>query len=134
LHTLTLPLDTAESAIELFTILQTNTALEALSVEIKVKVYSSNMGISLQEMLIKNKTLKYLEIDKDNGCIVVPSSFLSFLTTGLRHNNSLQHLSVSIPPNEEMRGFISVASQKDNLTELEVNYSATCCYLHVTVT
>uniref|UniRef100_A0A1X7SMK1 Uncharacterized protein n=1 Tax=Amphimedon queenslandica TaxID=400682 RepID=A0A1X7SMK1_AMPQE len=31
LHTLTLPLDTAESAIELFTILQTNTTLKALS-------------------------------------------------------------------------------------------------------
>uniref|UniRef100_A0A1X7URN8 Uncharacterized protein n=1 Tax=Amphimedon queenslandica TaxID=400682 RepID=A0A1X7URN8_AMPQE len=35
LHTLTLPLDTAESAIELFTILQTNTTLKALSMEIK---------------------------------------------------------------------------------------------------
>uniref|UniRef100_A0A1X7U2L7 Uncharacterized protein n=1 Tax=Amphimedon queenslandica TaxID=400682 RepID=A0A1X7U2L7_AMPQE len=32
LHTLTLPLDTAESAIELFTILQTNTTLKALRV------------------------------------------------------------------------------------------------------
>uniref|UniRef100_A0A1X7SQ33 Uncharacterized protein n=1 Tax=Amphimedon queenslandica TaxID=400682 RepID=A0A1X7SQ33_AMPQE len=31
LHTLTLPLDTAKSAIELFTILQTNTTLKALS-------------------------------------------------------------------------------------------------------
>ena len=35
LHTLTLPLDTAKSAIELFTILQTNTTLKALSFEIK---------------------------------------------------------------------------------------------------
>ena len=42
LHTLTLPLDTAESAIELFTILQTNTTLKALSVEIKEESVYTN--------------------------------------------------------------------------------------------
>uniref|UniRef100_A0A1X7T0Q1 NACHT domain-containing protein n=1 Tax=Amphimedon queenslandica TaxID=400682 RepID=A0A1X7T0Q1_AMPQE len=63
LHTLTLPLDTAESAIELFTILQTNTTLKALSVKIKEeRVYTSSMGTSLQDMLTQNQTLKYLEI------------------------------------------------------------------------
>ena len=120
LHTLTLPLDTAESAIELFTILQTNTTLKALSVEIwEERVYTSSMGTSLQDMLTQNKTLKYLEINN-----FIPSSFLSFLTTGLRHNTSLQQLSISIPLplNEEMRTFINVISQKDNLTELEVNF------------
>ena len=118
LHTLTLPLDTAESAIELFTILQTNTTLKALSVEIKEeRVYTSSMGTSLQDMLTQNQTLKYLEINND-----IPSSFLSFLTTGLRHNTSLQQLSVSIPLNEEIRTFINVISQKNNLTELEVNF------------
>uniref|UniRef100_A0A1X7SKF7 Uncharacterized protein n=1 Tax=Amphimedon queenslandica TaxID=400682 RepID=A0A1X7SKF7_AMPQE len=102
LHTLTLPLDTAESAIELFTILQTNTTLKALRVKIKEeRVYTSSMGTSLQDMLTQNQTLKYLEINN-----VIPSSFLSFLTTGLRHNTSLQQLSVSIPLNEEMRTFI----------------------------
>ena len=71
LHTLTLPLDTAESAIELFTILQTNTTLKALSVEIKEeRVYTSSMGTSLQDMLTQNQTLKYLEINND-----IPSSF-----------------------------------------------------------
>uniref|UniRef100_A0A1X7TRJ5 NACHT domain-containing protein n=1 Tax=Amphimedon queenslandica TaxID=400682 RepID=A0A1X7TRJ5_AMPQE len=64
LHTLTLPLDTAESAIELFTILQTNTTLKALSVEInEERVYTSSMGTSLQDMLTQNQTLKYLEIN-----------------------------------------------------------------------
>uniref|UniRef100_A0A1X7U057 NACHT domain-containing protein n=1 Tax=Amphimedon queenslandica TaxID=400682 RepID=A0A1X7U057_AMPQE len=64
LHTLALPLDTAECAIELFTILQTNTTLKALSLEIKEeRVYTSSMGTSLQDMLIQNQTLKYLEID-----------------------------------------------------------------------
>uniref|UniRef100_A0A1X7THD1 Uncharacterized protein n=1 Tax=Amphimedon queenslandica TaxID=400682 RepID=A0A1X7THD1_AMPQE len=53
---------TAESAIELFTILQTNTTLKALSVNIWSIVYTSSMGTSLQDMLTQNQTLKYLEI------------------------------------------------------------------------
>ena len=120
LHTLTLPLDTAESAIELFTILQTNTTLKALNVKIKEeRVYTSSMGTSLQDMLTRNQTLKYFEI---NQIFLIPSSFLSFLTTGLRHNTSLQQLSVSITLNEEIRTFINVISQKNNLTELKVNF------------
>ena len=128
LHTLTLPLDTAESAIELFTILQTNTTLKALSVWIKEeRVYTSSMGTSLQDMLTQNQTLKYLEIDSYRNInwyipISIPSSFLSFLTTGRRHYTSLQQLSVSIPLNEEIRTFINVISQKNNLTELKVNF------------
>uniref|UniRef100_A0A1X7T2R8 Uncharacterized protein n=1 Tax=Amphimedon queenslandica TaxID=400682 RepID=A0A1X7T2R8_AMPQE len=124
LHTLTLPLDTAESAIELFTILQTNTTLKALSVKIwEERVYTSSMGTSLQDMLTQNQTLKYLKINNEwDSDIPIPSSFLSFLTTGHRHNTSLQQLSVSIPLNEEIRTFINFISQKNNLTELEVNF------------
>ena len=164
LHTLTLPLDTAKSAIELFTILQTNTTLKALSVKIKWssmgtrledEVTSSCMdsssntlyiplqdieyltqymqdllkalsvvtvGKSVQDMLTQNQTLKYLEINDRYRPIPIPSSFLSFLTTGLRHNTSLQQLSVSIPLNQEIRTFINVISQKNNLTELKVNF------------
>uniref|UniRef100_A0A1X7SQP7 Uncharacterized protein n=1 Tax=Amphimedon queenslandica TaxID=400682 RepID=A0A1X7SQP7_AMPQE len=127
LHTLTLPLDTAESAIELFTILQTNTTLKALRMKIKKRVdlYTSSMGTSLQDMLTQNQTLKYLEINHGRYSDI-PSSFLSFLTTGLRHNTSLQQLSVFrgvfIPLNEETRTFINVISQKNNLTELKVNF------------
>ena len=123
LHTLTLPLDTAESAIELFTILQTNTTLKALSVIIEEeRVYTSSMGTSLQDMLTQNQTLKYLQIN-DDRFQSIPSSFLSFLTTGLRHNTSLQQLSVFIPLNEEIRTFINVISQKNNLTELKVDFN-----------
>ena len=123
LHKLTLPLDTAESAIELFTILQTNTTLKALSVVIKKeRVYTSSMGTSLQDMLTQNQTLKYLEIIDWYSDCPIPSSFLSFLTTGLRHNTSLQQLSVLIPLNEEIRTFINFISQKNNLTELIVNF------------
>ena len=134
LHTLTLPpLDTAESAIELFTILQTNTTLKALSVEIKEeRVYTSSMGTSLQDMLTQNQTLKYLQIINEWN---IPSSFLSFLTTGLRHNTSLQQLSVSIPLplNEEIRTFINVISQKNNLTELKVNFKPDQSYSNCSV-
>ena len=123
LHTLSLLLYTAESAIELFTILQTNTTLKALRVRIWVRegVYTSSaMGTSLQDMLTQNQTLKYLVIN--NEWLPIPSSFLSFLTTGLIHNTSLQQLRVSItlPINEEIRTFINVISQKNNLTELQV--------------
>ena len=124
LHTLSLPLVTAESAIELFTILQTNTTLKALRVEIEEKgVYTSSaVGTSLQDMLTQNQTLKYLQINEQ---YYIPSSFLSFLTTGLIHNTSLQQLRVPItlPINEEIRTFINVISQKNNLTELQVPFT-----------
>ena len=118
LHTLDLTLYTAESAIELFTILQTNTTLKALRAK---GVYTSSaVGTSLQDMLTQNQTLKYLQIDG-----LIPSSFLSFLTTGLIHNTSLQQLRVPIPLpiNEEIRTFINVISQKNNLTELQVYFT-----------
>ena len=128
LHTLSLPLYTAESVIELFTILQTNTTLKALGVWIKEEgVYTSSaVGTSLQDMLTQNQTLKYLEIsDNEWPPIPIPSSFLSFLTTGLIQNTSLQQLRVPdipLPINEEIRTFINVISQKNNLTELQVTF------------
>ena len=121
LHTLSLLLVTAESAIELFTILQTNTTLKALRVGIWEGVYTSSaVGTSLQDMLTQNQTLKYLQITWHP----IPSSILSFLTTGLIHNTSLQQLMVPItlPINEEIRTFINVISQKNNLTELQVTF------------
>ena len=128
LHTLSLLLYTAESAIELFTILQTNTTLKALRVRIKVErvLTSSAVGTSLQDMLTQNQTLKYLQINDEWPFIPIPSSFLPFLTTGLIHNTSLQQLRVpdiTMPINEEIRTFINVISQKNNLTELQVSFT-----------
>ena len=126
LHTLSLPLDTAESAIEFFTILQTNTTLKALSVGIKEGVYTSSaVGTNLQDMLTQNQTLKYLEINDKWNYIPIPSSFLSYLTTGLIHNTSLHQLRVHIPLpiNEEIKTFSNVISQKNNLTELQVSFT-----------
>ena len=119
LHTLILPLNTAESAIELFTILQTNTTLKALSVKIKEeRVYTSSMGTSLQDMLTQNQTLKYLTITMCRNTVF--SSFLSFLTNGLKSNTSLQLLSVPLPLNEDVKTFVNCISQKNNLTEIEM--------------
>ena len=131
LHTLTLPLKTAGSAIELFTILQTNTTLKALSVKIKEeRVHTSSMGTSLQDMLTQNQTLKYLEINNVSQKVTIPGFFLSFLTTGLRHNTTLQQLSVSIPLNKKIRTFTNVISQKNNLTELKVDFKPDQSYSH----
>ena len=123
LHTLTLPLDTAESAIELFTILRTNTTLKALRVVINEKnLYTSSIDTSLKGMLEQNQTLKYLAII-NRGRKDIPNSFLSTLTTGLRHNTSLQQLSVPVPLNEDVIAFMNVISQKKNLTEVEMYFA-----------
>ena len=131
LHTLSLPLYTAESTIELFTILKTNTTLKALEVGIMWLMWiwegvhtSSAVGTSLQDMLTQNQTLKYLQFNNEWISIHISSSFMSFLTTGLIHNTSLQQLRVRItlPINEEIRTFINVISQKNNLTELQVTF------------
>ena len=119
LDTLTLPLGSAKSAIELFTILQTNTTLKALRVTMFYYNYtsqdSSSVGKSLKIMLKKNQSLKYFEIMD-----LITSSFLSFLTNGIRHNTSIQQLHVWIPPTD-IKTFIDVISQRNNLTELDLN-------------
>ena len=123
LQMLIIPLDTAESAIELFTILQTNTTLEALNVSICCNsIYTNTMGTSLQDMLRLNKTLKCFEID---GYSVIPNSFLSYLTTGLKQNNNLQQFIIKhipLPTTEQIIILFDVLSQKNNLIEIQVYF------------
>ena len=132
LQQLDLPLDTSESVIELFTILQSNTFLKALRVQIMDKPFSfstyiDSIGTSLQNMLILNQTIEYLEIECYRYLTVISSTYLSFLTTGLLHNTSLQELSVFVPVsdtnNEQIRTFFNVISQKNHLTELKLDFS-----------
>ena len=52
------------------------------------------MGPSLEDILILKQKIEYLEIDTFSP---IPSTYLSFLTTGLSHNTSLLELSVLIP-------------------------------------
>ena len=125
LQTLTITLDTAESAIELFTILQTNTTLKALKIEIKKEgVFKSSLGNSLQAMLALNQALKYLEIGNSKNNVFVPNSIMPSLITGLKDNASLQQLTlpISLPINEEIKTFIDVISQKINLIEVHITF------------
>ena len=128
LQHLDLSLDTSESAIELFTILQSNTTLKSLRVKIMNNDIIDSMGTSLQNMLILNRTIEYmyLEIEANQYMNTISSKYLSFLTTGLSQNTSLQELSIFIPlsdtDNEQIRAFFNVISQKNHLTELKLDF------------
>ena len=130
LQQLDISLDTAESVNELFTILQSNTTLKALKVEIVNRDIYSSIGNSLRDMLTLNKTIQCLEIDPQYHSYIyhshISSTYLSYLTTGLSYNNSLQELSVLIPlshtNNQQLQTYFNVISQKYNLTELKVYF------------
>ena len=134
LQQLDISLDTAESVNELFTILQSNTTLKALRVKIKNEDIYSSIGNSLRDMLTLNKTIQCLEIDPPYIDYIyiryssyIPSTYLSYLTTGLSYNNSLQELSVDIPlshtNNQQLQTYFNVISQMYNLTELKVCFT-----------
>ena len=129
LQQLDISLDTAERVNELFTILQSNTTLKALRVEIENEDIYSSIGNSLRDMLILNETIQCLEIDEPPGYFYshISSIYLSYLTTGLSFNNSLQELSVYIPlshtNNQQLQTYFNVISQKYNLTELKVYFA-----------
>ena len=126
LQQLDISLDTAESVNELFTILQSNTTLKALRVKIVNEDIDSSIGNSLRDMLTLNKTIQCLEIDPPYYYSHISSTYLSYLTTGLSYNNSLQELSVYIPlshtNNQQLQTYFNVISQKYNLTELKVYF------------
>ena len=127
LQQLDISLNTAESVNELFTILQSNTTLKAL----RVQVYTySSIGNSLKDMLIQNNTIQCLEIEilyYSFICSTYMYMYLSYLTTGLSYNNSLQQLSVHIPlshiNDQQLQTYFNVISQKYNLTELKVYFT-----------
>ena len=130
LQQLDISLDTAESVNELFTILQSNTTLKALRVNIENRDIYSSIGNSLRDMLTQNKTIQCLEIDPPYYYYYysyISSTYLSYLTTGLSYNNSLQKLSVDIllshTNNQQLQTYFNVISQKYNLTELKVYFA-----------
>ena len=126
LQQLQLSLDTVDSVIELFYILQSNNTLKAFKVKIVRNDIFDSMGPSLQKMLKENTTIKYFEIDTSDKEDCIPSTYLSLLTTGLSQNTSLQELSVPIPlsdtNNEQIRIFLNVISHKNSITELKVKF------------
>ena len=126
LQQLQLSIDAVDSVIELFTILQSNTTLKILTVELKNEDIFDSVGPSLQDMLILNRTVKYLEILISDFINTIPSTYLSFLTTGLSQNTSLQELSVPIPLSntnyEQITSFFNVITNMEILTEIKVNF------------
>ena len=127
LQQLDISLDTAERVNELFIILQSNTTLKALRVKIDNEEIHSSIGNSLRDMLTLNKTIQCLEIDPLHYYSFISSTYLSYLTTGLSYNNSLQELSVYIPlshtNDQQLQSYFNVISQKYNLTELKVYFT-----------
>uniref|UniRef100_A0A1X7VPV0 Uncharacterized protein n=1 Tax=Amphimedon queenslandica TaxID=400682 RepID=A0A1X7VPV0_AMPQE len=111
LQQLTIKLDTAESINELFTILQTNTSLKALRVEVEEGSVYTVCSIGKHESSFNAKKC------------MSSSSYMSIITTGIMHNTGLQQLSIPVflpITNEQMRRFLNVISQTDNITELKV--------------
>ena len=107
LHTLSLPLDTAESAIELFTILQTNTTLKAL------RVWTVLPCTCLKEFLTVNQTIEYLEV------LANVNPYDSLLSASdVRYNTSLRSVTITLFTNEEITFALNVLSQKENITEM----------------
>ena len=124
LQMLDIKLDTSESVNELFTILQTNTTLKALRIELHEVM---DLSIGLQDMLQHNKTIQYFHIDpyyssSNEEFSFGTSDYLSYLTNGLSHNTSLQELMVPIPLSSDIKyvkHFFDVISQK-TVTELHI--------------
>ena len=130
LQQLDISLVTAESVNKLFTILKSNTTLKTLRVKIENEDIYSSIGNSLRDMLTQNQTIQCLEIDPRHPphlSSLISSTYLSYLTTGLSYNNSLQELSVYIPlshtNNQQLQTYFDVISQKFNLTELKVYFT-----------
>ena len=111
LHTLSLPLDTAESVIELFTILQTNTTLKALRVTIKEGPVLP--CTCLQEFLTANQTIECLEV------LEYKYPYYSLpLASDVQYNTSLRSVTIILFTSEEITFALNVLSQKKNITEM----------------
>ena len=99
----------------------------------RVKISKTNsifdrLGPSLEKMLTLNQTIDCLEIDSIGFYTILNyTSYLSFLTTGLSHNTSLQELSIPIPLSstnyEHLKVLFKVISNKNMLTELKLDFA-----------
>ena len=124
LQVLILQLESTENATELFAILQTNTTLKSLSVHMRMLAFGSSiMCESLQCMLTRNDTLCSFEVKKQLFCQTVPSSLIASLTDGLECNTTIKKLSIPIrlPLLEDGEALFNLISQKNNLTELQLD-------------
>ena len=129
-----LSLTTVEQAIELFTILKSNSTLTALRANIMSHgiLTDSGVGVSLKNMLEENKKMQHLEILFSDymsyrsmfNCFF-PETYLPFMTAGLKHNSTLRGLCVPIPLShasvQTVASLLEVISYKHNICELHMN-------------
>ena len=137
-----LPLNTPESAIELFDILKTDNKLKALKLLLTPKAFEciwtfKNMCTSMKKMLEQNQTLECLKMKADhlshfftNTSSILPNIFLSCLVTGLEKNKTLKQLSLPIPlstscmynEDDDVKALFRILSCKKNLAELQLKF------------
>ena len=118
LQHLDIALEREESLDELFNILSTNTTIKALRVYCKdFGLFNDEVRKSFQLMLSSNKSLQCLEI---NGLLFNCTLLSKYLTTGLRRNNTLQELNVSIKisKNINLKEFFEATDNLKSLTVL----------------
>ena len=150
LQQLELSLDTSKNTIELFTILRSNTTVKALKVKLYEEHIFDRMGPSLQDMLAQNNTIEHFAIityvlewdstGNSSSCSSfiynISSTYLSFLTTGLSYNTSLQSLSVPIPLSdtnvEQIANFFNIICYRIKpLIELELQFRLDQSYVFI---
>ena len=123
-------LDRRGSVNELFNILSSNTTVIALRIRCENN-FQDKVGKSLQLMLSSNQTLQCLEMET-SFIISDFTSFIKYLTAGLRMNNTLQELNVHI-------GFLENVNSKeffeaiDNLKSLTVLYKSRKISEHILI-
>ena len=111
LQTLEVSLETEESVGELLTILQTNTTLKALKVNIVNARLISNFYIDIQNMLGLNQTLSYFEIYHNWKNIYFSPSYI-------KYNISLHSVHISMSTSEELKSAFDAISRMKYLTEI----------------
>ena len=127
LQTLSFPLNAAESAIELFNILQDNTTLKSLRVEMD-EIFDDNAKLftSLEAMLKQNQTLQSFELTSEGSVYnYVPFSFFSSLIAGITSNSStnIEDLSVPIPLSKRnFKIFEDFISRKVTLKKCHIDF------------
>ena len=127
LQCLSLTLDTPEKATELFRILKTNVTLRSLKLVVEEGSVFTICSIGTEADYNKHHYKKCMSA----------SSFISILTTGIMNSiNSIQQLIIPIylpVTNKQLRNIFTAISQKDNITELEVEFKLdqSSCYTSI---
>ena len=125
LQQLALHIDTEESAITLFTHLETNTTLRALKVWMCYKPLILNpvVGNRLKAMLKKNATLQCFEVETHKLGFKVPIEFVSLMANGLKCNTNIQQLMIPIaisPHENDVQTFLYDIFHMKHLKELQL--------------